>query len=126
MSNFPARLIFSRFRIRSPFAAILFLVVGCNMTGSWRTVSVDPPDAEFPISRLTLNADQRFTATGPIQGETRTRFGTYRVGFASLQLETADGARETYGVSGRAGGTYELKWRESLGERPVTAVIARE
>lgn len=126
MGNFLASVVFNRLSAHAPIAAILLLVVGCNMTGSWRTVSVDPSDAEFPISRLTLNADHRFTATGPIEGETRTRFGTYRMGMASLHLDPVHGEKETYGMSARANGTYQLIWRGSPDKVSVTAVISRE
>jgi hypothetical protein len=99
---------------------------GCSVAGSWRTVSVEPPEAEFPIERLSLDKQSNFTATGPIHHATRTRVGPYRLAWRTLTLMPADGPAEEYQCGLRLDGRLSLTVRAARASDAVSAVMERE
>lgn len=104
----------------------LILYLGCSVAGTWRVISIEPEGAEFPISRLTLDSRQRFTATGPIDGEVRTRVGTYRSSLGTLRLIPNNGSDESYRASFRWSGTCVLSVRSDAARDSVSATMVQE
>ena len=50
---------------------------GCSLTGSWKTVSVDPPGAPFPVTTLTFDRDGTYSTSWTQGGRSTGSAGRY-------------------------------------------------
>ena len=108
-------------------ACCLALVSGCSITGSingtWRTVSVDPPGAPFPVDAITFDQNQNYTASWAQAGKTRTTLGQYRWSGSRLEVVRPGNQPQTYkasiGLDGRLTMTY------GAGESKIEAKLER-
>ena len=88
----------------------LALMSGCSIAGTWRTVSVDPPGASFPVDTITFDQNHNYTATWAQAGKSRTTLGQYRWNGSRLEVVRPGNQAQTYkasvGLDGRLTMTY--------------------
>ena len=106
-----------------PVAAVLVIVTGCSLTGTWKTINIIPPDARFPMNRISFDNDSRFTATAEYEGQTRTSTGTYEWNGRKLVVFPDGGDERTYPGRRRWGRKLALIHNRN-GER-ITAIFAK-
>ena len=105
----------------------LSLMSGCSITGSiagtWRTVSVDPPGASFPVDTITFDRNHNYTASWAQAGKPRTTLGQYRWNGSRLEVLRPGNQPQTYkasvGLDGRLTMTY------GSGESKIQAKLER-
>ncbi len=95
---------------------------GCSVTGSWKTINVEPPSRSFPIETITLDADGNYTSTGREGDRVRTGIGRYRFNGYTLSLDHPVGPATTYSV--RVGGGNLILTDRSRTEK-VRATLVR-
>ena len=108
-------------------SAALALIGGCSITGpitgTWRTVSIDPPGAPFPVDAITFDQHQNYTASWAQAGKTRTTLGQYRWNGSRLEVLRPGNQPQTYkasiGLDGRLTMTY------GTGESKIEAKLER-
>lgn len=104
---------------------------GCSMDGSWQAISIDPPDASFPMRKISFDDQGRFTSTSDVSpmgypdGKTRTSTGKYRLAGSRLHLETSTAAPISYSVRRRFDGKLVLTFTSPDKKRKVAAVFER-
>ncbi|HUU85557.1 MAG TPA: hypothetical protein VM243_18815 [Phycisphaerae bacterium] len=77
--------------------AVVF-VGGCSITGTWKTVKIEPPDAleHTPFQMVTFAGDGQYSATHQHGSEVRTTTGTYSWTGTRLTLTPAEGEPRVY------------------------------
>ena len=98
-------------------------VTGCSLTGSWRTVQVEPPGGSFPVKTLSLDRDLNYTATWADDDTTRTSIGRYRWNGFTLTLTDAGFEPDAYSAREQGGGDLVLSHAAKTGR--VTATMTR-
>jgi len=66
------------------------VVGGCSLTGSWKPISIDPPDANFTIEYITFDKNHQYTATWLDGDQIRTSVGIYHNDRFSLDITNRD------------------------------------
>lgn len=107
--------------IRPLVVASTLLTAGCSMSGSWRTVRIEPPDGPFPIRTLSLDPAHNYTATWTTDGESRTSIGVYQFNGFTLDLLDAGFEPRTYSARKQWGGDLVLSHDSAAGR--VTATL---
>lgn len=104
----------------------LLLCVGCSISGTWKTVSVEPPDMadKFMFSRVTFGEDGTYTATAKYEGQESTSTGKYEWSGTELDVDPDDGDPREYDGYLRMDGKLVLK-HEHEGES-MTAILQKE
>lgn len=95
----------------------------CSMTGSWRTVDIQPPGGSFPVKTLSLDGDHNYTATWASDDGVRTSVGQYRWNGFTLTLMDAGFEPSAYTARERWRGDLVLSHAPSTGR--VTATMVR-
>ena len=106
-----------------PVAAVLVIVTGCSLTGTWKTINIIPPDARFPMNRISFDNDSRFTATAEYEGQTRTSTGTYEWNGRKLLVFPDGGGERTY--PGRRRWDRKLLLTHNRNGERITAIFAK-
>jgi len=112
---------------RITLAAVAVLagaVAGCALSGSWRTVSVEPPGAPAPIDRIDFGADGRYTASWSDDGDTRTSVGAYRWSGNTLTVTQTGREPRRYRLRRRLDGKLALVYEGDNAQ--VVAVLERQ
>ena len=105
----------------------LALMSGCSITGpivgTWRTVSIDPPGASFPVDTITFDPNHNYTASWAQAGKARTTLGQYRWNGSRLEVLRPGNQPQTYkasvGLDGRLTMTY------GAGDSKIEATLER-
>ncbi len=113
-------------RVLRAFVVLIFLVGcgGCSITGSWKTIAVDPPGLPFPIERMSFDRDHNYTATCLYEGENRTSTGQYRWNGFTLDVMQAGKKQQSYRVRRHLDGKLVLTLGE--GDRKVSTIMIKE
>ena len=105
----------------------LALISGCSISGSiagtWRTVSVEPPGAAFPVDTITFDQNHNYTASWEQAGRSRTTLGHYRWSGSRLEVVRAGDEPQIYRAS--VGSDGRLTMRYGSGESRVEAKLER-
>jgi len=80
----------------------------CSLTGSWRTVQVEPPGGRFPVKTLSLDRDHNYTVTWMDDDLTQTSIGQYRWNGFTLTLMDAGFEPHAFSTRQRWGGDLVL------------------
>lgn len=107
-------------------AILLFALpmgAGCNLRGTWQQTAVEPPNASFPLERMTFEED-RFTATSCAGGVTQTTTGRYRWDGRTLTFEPTDAEARNYQCRQSFGGDRLFLARQEDAAR-TTATFER-
>ncbi len=104
-------------------SGLIVALCGCSITGSWRIVSTDPPDAPFPVEVLTFDPDNNYTATGPEGARPRTSTGQYQLKGSKLEILEGGRMPRVYRARRKGDTTLVLTYEEQ-GDR-VTATFVR-
>ncbi len=75
---------------------LITLLTGCNISGTWQAIDVSPDDAMFPLTKMTFDAQGRYTATESTDGQIRTSTGSYTWNGLALKLEPTGGEPRSY------------------------------
>ncbi len=102
------------------------LLVGCSITGTWRTVSTEPADATgAPFQMVTFADDGQYSATHQYGQETKTSTGKYQWDGRKLTISTGqDGERVYVGRQDVFTGKLILS-HESEGQK-ITATLEKQ
>ncbi|MCH7996049.1 MAG: hypothetical protein IIB57_16610 [Planctomycetes bacterium] len=94
----------TRFKKRSTMALFCFCVVGgcSSLSGTWRAVDTDPPDAAAVLSTITFDGP-RYTATADEGTKRRTTTGGFHWSGSRLTLHSADGSARVFMARKSAG-----------------------
>jgi hypothetical protein len=114
-------------RARASLVFLLALVSGgcaTNLSGTWKTVNVDPPGAPFPLHQVTFDEEGRYTASAMQDGEKHTSVGTYRQGLTFLEVRQDGRLPRNYRCKRLSDGSILLMFEE--GEAKSTATLQRE
>ena len=109
--------------IRSAVLGLALTTVGCSLAGSWRTVSLDPPGAPFPVDTITLDRDNNYTATWTWDGARRTTTGRYKWNGSTLEVAPPGSLPRKYGARLRADGKLVMTYMH--GDAKLTATLER-
>lgn len=99
------------------------------MGGSWRTESVTPEGAGFPINEITLaggkyTATGLFTAQGAYSGDRHTTTGDYAFSGTTLTLTPVGGPALKYKTVRRMDGKLAMTLKAPNQDKTVTAILA--
>lgn len=99
------------------------------MGGSWRTESIRPEGAAFPINEITFaggnyTATGLFTAQGTYSGDRHTTTGKYSFNGMALTLSPGDGPALKYQTSRRLDGKLSMSFTPPNQKQSVTAILA--
>ena len=116
-----------RFTKLLALAGWLVLLNGCSITGpitgTWRTVSIDPPGAPFPVDAITFDQNDNYTASWAQGGKTRTTLGQYRWNGSRLEVVRPGNQPQIYkawvGLDGKLIMTY------GTGDSAIRATLER-
>lgn len=103
-------------------AGLALSATACSMTGSWRTVHIEPPGGSFPVKTLSLDGDHNYTATWTSDDGVRTSVGQYRWNGFTLILMDAGFEPNAYTARQRWRGDLILSHAPPTGK--VTATMA--
>ena len=106
---------------------IVALVGGCDITGTWKTVKIEPPDApeQAPFQMVTFAQDGQYSATHQYGNEVRTSTGTYTWSLGKLTIAPHDGDPREY--AGRYNGlTKQLTLSHKVDEQTVRAILEKQ
>lgn len=98
-------------------------LAGCSIAGTWRTISVKPEQAQFPVTIVTFDKNGGFTATANYEGRPRTSTGQYKWNGTRLIVLPDNGSKRVYRGRLRTDGDLQL-WHEVEGEK-TTARLER-
>ena len=105
----------------------LVLMSGCSITGpitgTWRTVSTDPPGAPFPVDVITFDQNHKYTVSWAQAGKTRTTLGDYRWNGARLEVVKPGNQPQTYKASVGLDGRLTMTF--GSGESMIKAKLER-
>ncbi len=104
--------------------AVIALVGGCSVTGTWKRVTTDPPNAPFPVDDLLLDSDGNYTARWEYQGRSCGSYGTYEFRGGELIVTQTGAMPRTYGARVRFDGKLELTY--TVNEDSIKAVLERQ
>lgn len=87
-----------RHAISAIIGVVTLLVVGCGITGTWKTVKVAPADAlEYvPFQMVTFAEDGQYSATHQHGNEVRTTTGSYTWTWGKLTVTPHEGEARRY------------------------------
>ena len=113
-------------------AALIILVaaglglsaVGCALSGSWRTVSVEPAGAPVPLDRIDFEQGGRYTATWNDNGDARTGVGMYRWNGSTLTISQTGREPRRYRLRRRLDGNLALTYEGDSAK--IVAILKRE
>ena len=110
-------------------AVVSLLASGCAIGGSWRTESVKPDGAAFPINEITLaggkyTATGLFTAQGAYSGDRHTTTGDYSFSGTTLTLTPGGGPALKYKTARRLDGKLTMTFTPPNQNKSVTAILA--
>ena len=106
---------------------VLLVGSGCSLTGTWKTVSVQPQDAvgKFPISMVTFDENNMtYTAPSIYQGKTVTSTGKYDWNGMRLRIMPEGKPERTYPGTLWLGKTLKLSHTEEGNK--MTATLERQ
>lgn len=103
---------------------MLALVGGCSVTGTWKRVTTDPPDAPFPVEDLLLDADGAYSAQWEYEGRKCRSQGTYEFRGGELIIAQNGSMPRAYGARVRLDGKLELTL--AVNGDSVKAVLERQ
>ena len=103
---------------------MILLVGGCGVTGTWKRVTTDPPNAPFPVDDLRLDRNGDYSARWKYKGRVLTSHGTYEYRRGELIVAQSGSMPRTYGASLRFDGKLELTYTAS-GDS-IKAVLERQ
>ncbi len=77
---------------------VAWLIGGCSITGTWKTVKVEPDDAvgRVPFQMVTFAEDGQYSATHQYGNEVRTSTGTYTWAWGKLTIKPHDQEARQY------------------------------
>lgn len=104
-------------------AAIPGLATGCSISGEWKRIATDPPQAMFPVDRLTLDNDHRYTSRWEQKGRKLASTGTYQYQRGKLSVAEYGRAPRDYGAHVRLDGKLELTY--TVNGETITALLER-
>lgn len=107
-----------------PLMAMISLVGGCSVTGTWKRVTTDPPNALFPVDDLLLDRDGNYNARWEHEGRKYGSYGTYEFRGGELIVAQAGSMPRAYGARIRLDGKLELT--VSVNGDSVRAVLERQ
>jgi len=96
---------------------------GCSLVGTWRTVSVVPEGASFPVEVVTFDESGAYTATLKDNGK-RTVVGRCRAEGLGQVLAVQNDAHPPYRVGHDANGRLILS--TGTGGQTVSGILERE
>lgn len=105
-------------------------LTGCALGGSWRTESIRPEGAPFPVNEITFDPSGKYTATGlftaqgAYDGDRHTTTGGYKLSGAKLTLSPTDGPQLVYNTVRRLDGKLVMTLKLPNQDRSVSAVLA--
>ena len=105
-------------------------LAGCAVGGSWRTESVRPEGAAFPVNEITFDPSGKYTATGlftaqgAYSGDRHTTTGGFTFSGAKLTLSPTDGPPLVYNTVRRFDGKLVMTLKLPNQDRSVSAVLA--
>jgi len=112
-------------RVRWPaWLAVISLVGGCSVTGTWKRVTTDPPNAPFPVDDLLLDAEGNYSAQWEHEGSKRASYGTYEFRGGELIIAQAGSMPRAYGARVRLDGKLELTY--TVYGDSIKAVLERQ
>jgi hypothetical protein len=98
------------------------IVGGCTRaTGTWRTVSTEPPGLPFPLHELTLDESGAYRATSEIEGKTIRSAGAYRWDGRWLRVQQEGYEPRAYRVTRRRDGSLVMAYE--INGRKLSAVM---
>ncbi len=104
-------------------AAISFTATGCSISGQWKRIATDPPQALFPVDHLTLDEDHQYTSRWERKGRKLASTGTYQYRGGKLSVAEYGRAPRDYGAHVRLDGKLELTY--TINGQTITAILER-
>ncbi len=112
-------------RVRWLVLVLMILPVGgCGVTGTWKRVTTDPPNAPFPVDDLRLDRDGNYSARWKYKGRVLASHGTYEYRGGELIVSQSGSMPRSYGARLRFDGKLELTYAAS-GDS-IKAVLERQ
>jgi hypothetical protein len=107
--------------------AVTWAIGGCtSLSGSWRTVSIDPPTEPFFIDAATFDDRDHFTATTVTEGERHTTTGRYEFNGFTLSLMPHQGPAQRFSARITSSGRLILTQRRDRERVSATLVRAAD
>jgi hypothetical protein len=105
---------------------VAWLIGGCSITGTWKTVKVEPEDAtgRGPFQMVTFAEDGQYSATHQYGDEVRTSTGTYTWGWGKLTIKPHDEEARQY-AGGYSAVTKQLVLSHQVEGQKVTATLEK-
>jgi hypothetical protein len=102
------------------------LIGGCGITGTWRTLSVEPYEVqeEFPYDRVTFDFDGTFAAATVVEGEESETVGSYQWRGTALAFTPRDRITQLYSAYLRADKKLVLHGKGPYGRSTIVLTKA--
>lgn len=105
-------------------AGLILSASGCALSGSWRTVSVEPAGAPLLLNQIDFGQGGRYTATWSEGDDARTGVGMYRWNGSTLTVMKTGCEPRRYRLRRRLDGKLALTYGEDHAK--VVAILERE
>jgi len=106
------------------WALLVVLIGGCSVSGTWKRVATDPPNAPFPVDDLFLGDDGSYQARWKHDGRQYGNHGTYEYAGGELAVAQYGMSPQKYGARLRLDGKLELTL--TVNEHTIKAVMERQ
>ncbi len=100
------------------------VATGCSVSGSWKRVATDPPQAMFPLESLDLDDNHNYTARWKHKGRKFGSTGTYQYRHGTLSIAESGRAARDYDARLRLDGKLELTY--TINGNTITALLERK